>query len=106
MLLPSSLALYSRGGEQQPSARCAPGTGLLHTVPYSGQNYGAQQLSVTLSVSLAGICSLNNECVPYSATNARLSFPMLFIIFAEVVYTVYVPTMLMVKVGIHKLLEK
>lgn len=95
-MLPFSLTLYSRGDEQQPGSRRAPGTGLLRTVSYSGWIYGAQRRLVTLSDSLTRFCFLNNEYTHYSATNASLSFSGLFIIFAAVVYTVCVPTMLMV----------
>jgi len=65
-----------------------PFTGLPHPVSYSRRIYGAQQLLVTLSDSLTGVCLLNNESTLYSATNASLSFSVLFVIFAETVYTV------------------
>lgn len=37
-------------------------TGLLRTVSYSGQIHGTQQLLVTFSDSLTGICFSNNGC--------------------------------------------
>lgn len=47
-------------------------TGPLHTFSYSGQICGAQQLLVTFSDSLTGICFLNNGCTLYSAKNCTL----------------------------------